>query len=121
MIPRNLLNCNKHHTKTSFLPFRASRFGIKFPSEFFVLSGTAPGRHFSALYVEFMRKLKILGPLQNSVGANMAPKIRRVAPKRLQKVLPQNNSFTLIFNGILVTHSNPNFELKFCVVNWKSL
>ena len=44
------------------------------------------GRHFLRFYCDLMPKSLILGPLGAQLGLQMAPKIARVAPKRLQKL-----------------------------------
>ena len=62
MTCRNLLFCNKHQAKTSFLPLKASHFCIKISSIFHVFSRTPPGPPFFTFYVDFMPKLRILGP-----------------------------------------------------------
>ena len=48
------------------------------------LLGTAPGHHFLIIYVDFVRKLSIFGPLQKPVGAKNTPELDQVAPKGFQ-------------------------------------
>ena len=85
VIPRNLLKRNKYHAKTSFLPFRASCFGIENLSNFDVFSGNVPGHSFFILCITFVRNCSIFGPLRNLVGSKRAPILALVAPKRLQR------------------------------------
>ena len=85
MTPRNLLKRNKYHAKTSFLPFRASCFGIENLSNFDVFYGNVPGHSFFILCIDFVRNCSLFGPLRNLVGSKRAPILALVAPKRLRR------------------------------------
>ena len=70
-----------HLAKTSLLQLQASHFGIKHQSTNHVVSSPFLGPHFFFVFFDLFSKWSLWNPLQNPVGANMAPQIDLVAPK----------------------------------------
>ena len=66
--------------KPLFLQLRAPPFRIKFPS-LHVFADIAPGRHSLTIYIDYVQKYSIWGPLLNPVAAKTASQIYKVAPK----------------------------------------
>ena len=90
-MPRNLLNCNKYRAKCSFLPLKASRFGIKSPSKNHVFSSHPPGPHFSPFYVDLGWKSDFGIPFWTQLAPKWHPKSvkwRQNGEKSIAGVLP---------------------------------
>ena len=81
----NLLNCNKHRAKTSFLLSQASHFGIENPSKIHVFSRHPPGPHFSSFYVILCRKKTIPGPPFKIQWAPIGDQNLTIGAQMLQK------------------------------------